>query len=108
MFTGRAPFGASDDTAILMKITQQEAPRLLDVASHLPRPLTTLLGRMLALHTEDRYQDVRVILEDLQSYERRGLLPVSPAGALDRPQSASPVEHTRAVHFQPRRDGDTP
>ncbi len=110
VFTGRAPFGAPDDTAILVKITQQEAPRLLDVASHLPRPLTTLIGRMLALHTEDRYQDARVILEDLQSYERRGLLPVSPAGALDRglPQSAPPIEHTRPVLFQPRTDGGTP
>ncbi len=109
VFTGRAPFGASSDTAVLVKITQQEAPRLLDVAPHLPRPLTTLLGRMLALHAEDRYQDVRVILEDLQSYERRGLLPVSPAGALRAATPASPAERTRAVHFRPAAGaGETP
>ncbi len=63
VFAGRSPFGADSETAVLVKITQQEAPRLLDVAPHLPRPISLLVGRMLALRAEDRYQDVRVILE---------------------------------------------
>ena len=109
VFTGRAPFGASNDTAVLVKITQQEAPRLLDVAPHLPRPLTTILGRMLALRVEDRYQEVRVILEDLLSYDRRGLLPVAPAGPLsDGLPPGAPLEHTRAVHFRPASGRETP
>jgi Protein kinase domain len=103
VFTGRAPFGSDAETAVLVRITEQEAPRLLDVAPHLPRPLTTLLGRMLALRAEDRYQEVRVILEDLTSYERRGLLTIAPGGAF--PGNAREAEprrdQTRAIAFQP-------
>ena len=86
-----------------MKITQQDAPRLYDVAPQLPRPLTVLLGRMLALRPEDRYQDVRVILEDVQSYERRGLLTVAPGGSLPEIplQPEGRRELTRPIPFQP-------
>jgi hypothetical protein len=108
VFTGRAPFNSDSHTAVLVKCTQQEAPRLLDVAPHLPRPLSILLGRMLALRVEDRYQDVHVILEDLQSYERRGLLAVSPAGAApaSRTPPEAPHENTHPFHFQPVKERD--
>ena len=103
VFTGRPPFPSDGDTAVLAKSTRQEAPCPLDVAPHLPRPLAIILGRMLTLRAEDRYQDVRVILEDFQSYERRGLLAVSPAGA--QPESRTPPEAprepTRPFRFQP-------
>jgi hypothetical protein len=36
---------------------------------------------MMARHREDRYQDVAVILEDLASYERRGLLKCAESGS---------------------------
>ena len=39
-----------------------------------------LIGRMMARRVEDRYQDVGVILEDLASYERRGLLKYPDSG----------------------------
>ena len=42
---------------------------------------------MMSRYWESRYQDVRVILEDLASYERRNLLPeeeAAPASAASR------------------------
>jgi hypothetical protein len=43
--------------------------------------LTVILGRMLARRREERYQDVGVIIEDLASYEGRGLMRSSESGA---------------------------
>ena len=105
VFAGRSAFGADCETAVLVKITQQEAPRLIDVAPHLPRPISLLVGRMMALRAEDRYQDVRVILEDLGSYERRGLLTTAAGACLPTVAPPQPRrEHTRTVAFQPLRD----
>ncbi|MBY0523798.1 MAG: protein kinase [Gemmataceae bacterium] len=74
VFSGRLPFSKSTAQATLVQIAQEDAPRLTDTAPMLPRPLSILIGRMMARRLEERYQDVGVILEDLASYERRGLL----------------------------------
>jgi serine/threonine-protein kinase len=74
ILSGRLPFTKSTPQAVLLQITQEDAPRLTDVAPQLPRPLSVLIGRMMARRPEERYQDVSVILEDLASYERRLLL----------------------------------
>ncbi len=60
--------------ATLVQIAQEDAPRLANVAPQAPLPLSTIIGRMMARRTEERYQEVGVILEDLASYERRGYL----------------------------------
>jgi hypothetical protein len=86
------PFAKHTPQAVLMQITHEDAPRLGEVAPHVPRPLTVIVGRMMARRSEERYQDVGVILEDLASYERRLLLrcsdsapgvPGLPAGWID-------------------------
>ena len=59
----------------------RDAPRLTETAPHLPVPLAVILGRMLARRRSERYQDVGVIIEDLASYESRGLLHSSESGA---------------------------
>jgi serine/threonine protein kinase len=74
VFGGRLPFQKTTPQAVLQQISQEEAPRLWDVAPLLPRPIGAIVNRMMARRAEDRYQDVGVILEDLTSYERRGLL----------------------------------
>lgn len=71
VFSGRLPFNKPTAQAVIAQIAQEEAPLLGDAA---PRPLGLLIGRMMARRAADRYQDVGVILEDLASYERRGLL----------------------------------
>src|SRR5207249_1415382 len=71
LLSGRLPFQGTTVAAILVQIAQQDAPRLLEIAPHVPIPLAVIIGRMMARHREERYQDVAVILEDLASYERR-------------------------------------
>jgi serine/threonine protein kinase len=77
MLAGRPAFEERTTTATLIRITQHDVPKLLDVAPQVPRPLAVIVDRMVALRPEDRYQDVRVILEDLNSYLQRGRLSMS-------------------------------
>ncbi len=65
---------------MLLKVTQHEVPALRDVAPQVARPLAVIVDRMIALRPEDRYQNVRVILEDIKSYAQRGLLKVTSSG----------------------------
>jgi serine/threonine-protein kinase len=74
ILSGQLPFQKSSPTAVLRQITGQDAPRLCEIAEQVPVPLSVIIGRMMARQREERYQDVGVILEDLASYERRGLL----------------------------------
>jgi serine/threonine-protein kinase len=95
VFTGRLPFDAPTPSEVLHKIAETDAPQLLAFAPELPRPLGVLLGRMLAREKEDRYQDVSVLLADLESYVMRGLLPVADSGSFaaadDGPPAAAPM-----------------
>ncbi|HEX4131118.1 MAG TPA: protein kinase [Pirellulales bacterium] len=84
MLTGRLAFEERTTTAQLLKVTQQRAPSLLDVAPGVARSLAIIVDRMLALRPEDRYQDVRVVLEDLKSYMQRGLLQITDEGLADK------------------------
>jgi tRNA A-37 threonylcarbamoyl transferase component Bud32 len=81
MLSGQLPFHGSTPTAVLVQIAQQDAPRLDEVAPQVPLPVAVIIGRMMARQREARYQDIGVILEDLASYERRGLLLSSQSGA---------------------------
>ncbi|HMC66354.1 MAG TPA: protein kinase [Gemmataceae bacterium] len=74
IFSGKVPFDKNSHPAILVQIAQEDAPRLTDLSPEAPSPLAVILARMMARKKEERYQDVGVVLEDLASYERRGLL----------------------------------
>jgi eukaryotic-like serine/threonine-protein kinase len=74
LLSGQLPFQASTPTAMLVQIAQRDAPHLDEMMPQAPLPLAVIIGRMMARVREARYQDIGVILEDLTSYERRGLL----------------------------------
>lgn len=84
VLSGRLAFQERNSTAMLLKITQQEPPLLGEVAPGLSRPLAVIINRMLARRPDDRYQSVRVILEDFKSYVQRGLLDLAIDGPDDR------------------------
>ena len=92
VFTGRLPFDKDTATAVLVQIAQADAPRLTDVAPEAPPALAVIVGRMMARRREERYQEVGVVLEDLASYERRGLL----GGPALGPVLATPAGHAGA------------
>jgi hypothetical protein len=109
MLSGQLPFHGSTPTAVLVQIAQQEAPRLDQVAPQVPLPLAVIIGRMMARLREARYQDIGVILEDLTSYERRGLLLSSQSGTFIG-AGAGAVQHldieTQAYQPPPERMDD--
>jgi serine/threonine-protein kinase len=74
IFSGRLPYEEKSSTAVLVAIAHRDAPHLQDVMPSAPRPLDVILSRLMARRPEDRYQEARVVLEDIASYERRGLL----------------------------------
>jgi hypothetical protein len=101
--SGRLPFDKDTPTAVLVQIAQESAPSLTDVAPQVPRPLALLVQRMMARRREDRYQDVAVILEDLASYERRGLLETSDRTGFvpASPTSADPQFTAETMTYEP-------
>jgi hypothetical protein len=104
VFSGYLPFERNTAAAVLVQIAQEDAPRLDVVAPHLPPPLTVIIRRMMARRREERYQEAGVILEDLASYERRGLLTFAEAGAMGgmpAPPWAGAEQETQA--YQPAR-----
>jgi hypothetical protein len=91
LISGRLPFQGNTAAAVLLQIAQQDAPLLTEVAPQLPVPLAVIVNRMMARQRDARYQDVSVILEDLASYERRGLLSSSQSGSF-APVASAPIE----------------
>jgi hypothetical protein len=92
LLSGRLPFDRTSAAAVLAQIAREDAPRLLEVAPQVPRPLAIIIDRMMARRREDRYQDVEVILAELTSFERRGLLHFTEAGSfVPLPPPAAPA-----------------
>jgi Protein kinase domain len=102
IFTGRLPCEGATPIDVLRTIAQGEPPKLLEAAPELPPPLGVIFNRMLARKREDRYQDVSVLLADLESYALRELLPVAESGsypateAADGPATTAPGMETSA------------
>ncbi len=100
MLAGRPAFEERTTTATLIRITQHDVPALLDVAPQVPRPLAVIVDRMVALRPEDRYQDVRVILEDLNSYLQRGRLTMSTADeSTEQPATNEPPADRTQIYL---------
>src|SRR5262249_53183691 len=109
LLSGRLPFDKPNATAVLLQIAHQDAPRLTECTPQVPRPLAVIIDRMMARRCEDRYQDVGVILEDLASYERRGLLQFAASGSfvpLPPPTAGPPEAGTEAYPPAAKADRD--
>ena len=63
--TGRPVFEAEESSALLAKILLQDAPRVREIAPHLPESLDDLLARMLAKEPAGRFQDMAAVLAAL-------------------------------------------
>jgi len=102
ILTGQILFDGADPAEVLRQLAKGDAPKILEIARDLPAPLGVLFGRMLSPKRDDRYQDVNVLLADLESYIGRELLPVADSGsfqaadAVDAPISEGPGLETSA------------
>jgi serine/threonine protein kinase len=97
VFSGRLPFVGDEPQAVMIKIARDDTPSLGEIASQMPRPLVILIDRMLARQREERYQEVGVVLEDLASYERRGLLKYPDSGFYI-PVTPAPLSSEELTH----------
>lgn len=88
ILTGRMLFEGAAPADVLRVIATGEAPPLLEVAPDLPPALDVIFRRMLARKRDDRYQDVSVLLADLESYVARELLPSSESGSFPAAEAA--------------------
>jgi serine/threonine-protein kinase len=79
MATGRLPFRGPHEAAILAKILNDPAPNVTDLRPELPEGLNSILTRALEKGPEQRYQDMREMLEDL----------LAVAGVSEREQASS-------------------
>lgn len=105
VLSGRLPFTAPSPTAVLVQIAQDDAPRLVDVTPQIPLPLSVIIARMMARRREERYQDVGVVLEDLASYERRGLLkPPAGTGYFPPPAGVARVDPEETRSYEAAQD----
>src|SRR5262249_56622029 len=105
LLSGRLRFDRGSAAAVLAQIAREDPPRLVDAAPHVPRPLAVIVDRMMARQCEDRYQDIDVILAELASYERRGLLRFSEGASfvpLPPPTSPRVLEGETQPHLPPR------
>lgn len=85
VLSGRLPFDEESATAVLSKVVRQDLPALSSVSPDLSGPVSVIIGRMLARRRDERYQSVSVILQDIASYERRGVLKIATTGRIDPP-----------------------
>lgn len=107
VFSGRLPFATPSLPAVMAQIAREDAPPLAEVAPLLPRPLSVVIRRMMARPREERYQDVAVILEDLASYERRGLLTFADSSTLPlAPAWAGSTDPTGPYRYPPEEQAD--
>src|ERR1700733_1056454 len=69
MLTGKAPFAAESALASLIKRTQERAIPVSDVDAQIPGAFSGIVSKCLALALDERYQNVRDILADLNTWK---------------------------------------
>src|SRR5262249_21468100 len=67
LITGRLPFEAPNDAALITKVSSARAPELKDSRSDVPAGLELVVQRAMKKRVEDRYQKMDEVLADLQT-----------------------------------------
>src|SRR5262245_46735704 len=67
LITGRLPFEAPNDAALITKVASARAPELKDSRSDVPAGLELVVQRAMKKRVEDRYQKMDEVLADLQT-----------------------------------------
>ncbi len=69
MLTGRIPFAAAHEAALIHKIIYDEPASVETLNPDVPRGLSMIVSRAMAKRKEDRYASVSEMLRDLLGYE---------------------------------------
>ena len=65
MVTGQLPFKGDSMASLMFKIANEEHPDPAEVNPDLPRCVSVIVNRAMAKNVEDRYQDGKVMAEDI-------------------------------------------
>jgi Tol biopolymer transport system component/predicted Ser/Thr protein kinase len=71
LLAGRLPFKAPSATATIDAIVHREPTAVTAIRVGIPRAVDRVLARALAKRPEDRYQQARALVDDLESLRRR-------------------------------------
>ena len=71
MLTGKPPFDAPSDAALIHKIIYEEFEPLSNIRGDTPPGLEDAIQRMLQKNPQKRYEDVRAVITDLRSIKSR-------------------------------------
>lgn len=88
LLAGKKPFAGDNLSTIIYKIVHEEPERITAINRDLPQGYEAIVEKILAKNPEDRYQDCRTIIADLESaLQASGVAPVSELakGAMARP-----------------------
>lgn len=110
LLTGQTPFKADTVWATLLSRTQAPPPPPAEVDPSVPKPLSDIVLKCLAIPAAERYEDAAAIIADLDAWigdSRSGAVPIAPsrepepvsvAGA-PRRKWAAPVAAVLALAF---------
>jgi serine/threonine protein kinase len=69
ILSGKTPYEADTPVSMLMKIVKGEFPPLNEVNPNVPKPLQTVVEKMMQKDVQKRYQDMGEVINDLQKAE---------------------------------------
>jgi serine/threonine protein kinase len=67
MVTGRLPFDAATEAALIHKIIYEDPERIMSLRSDVPAALEQIIERMMQKDPRDRYEDMRAVADDLST-----------------------------------------
>ncbi len=68
--SGQLPFKGEHDQVVLHSILNEEPKPLLGLCADIPKALEQIVNQALAKNVDDRYQDVKEMLKELQSVKK--------------------------------------
>jgi serine/threonine protein kinase len=109
MITGRKPYVADTPAAILLKQATEPLPRPSQFASGLPESVEWVLVKTLARNPEDRYKDVKALVEAMESLSPVPVIPLPPQqpGSLE-PSNLQTVQLQEVTIQTPKPDETKP
>lgn len=87
MLTGKSPFKASNEAALIHKIVYEAPPDVLSQNPDIPPELGAVVARAMAKNRDDRYGSVSEFLDDLHNLET---VRIEPPTASRKPESPKP------------------
>jgi serine/threonine protein kinase len=102
MLTGKLPFLAGNDVAIVHKIIYEEPVSITNINPYVPPGLNAVVIRAMTKNKEDRYASIEEFLRDIRNFETLKPVPPTPAEAEPYPALKPPTPTPAGAEIYPR------